>query len=295
MEQTHAVWRTARIPALFAALVLFCVVGLADMVARPILAPIDAKAEQIIDDIAIRAAATFAISRTINAALSMAEEVSVSAGFVFEGSMKPMSWLEPVNNLIEEFAGIMLAVAVAALILKILLSIGTAWGVSVILALSPAAFCLQTLGKDRPWLWRPRLARLGSSLLLLAFVLRLAFPTAIFATNLLSEEFLQHRYEAAQAELELIKSKAEDASTAASDADETDNAEKSWFSDKATAAGEMVKRAFGAVRDVFGQAFQSVVTLVTVFLFETMLLPVVLVWLLYRAALTLTGPSLRDG
>ena len=85
MEQTHAVWRTARIPALFAALVLFCVVGLADMVARPILAPIDAKAEQIIDDIAIRAAATFAISRTINAALSMAERGGVSAASSSKG------------------------------------------------------------------------------------------------------------------------------------------------------------------------------------------------------------------
>ena len=43
---------------------------------------------------------------------------------------------------------------------------------------------------------------------------------------------------------------------AASDADETDNAEKSWFSDKATAR-EMVKRAFGAFGTYSGRHFRA--------------------------------------
>jgi len=286
-------WQRWRKPIVLGAFALLCLTGVIDSVLRPLSAHFDRGAEEVVDDIAARAAVAFAISRSINAALSFAEEVTISAGVLIEGSVNPAKVLEPVNNLIEQFADIMLAVAIAALMLKILLGVGAAWGVSVFLAAALVVFCLEGLARNRPRLWKPRMERLGFALLLLAFLLRLALPAALFATHAVSEHFLADRYAEAEDSLRSIQSKAEAASSAVREADEVtaEDGGGSWFAGKAASAVDLVRKAFGAVSDVFGGAFESVVAIATVFLFETMLLPVALVLLIYRAFLTLARPA----
>ena len=283
-------WPRRGAPLVLAGLVLLCVSGGLELIASPLAGPLDRRAEEVVDGIAARAAITFAIARSINAALSFAQEISVSFGLVIEGSVNPAKALEPIDDLIEQFAGIMLAVAVAALVLKVLLGIGAAWGVSVVLAAALAVLCLETASRHRRLPWTPRLGRLGISLLLVAFVLRLALPSALVATDAISNHFLAEPYAEAEADLRMIESKAEAASDAVRAGSASDE-EDGWFSRNAAAASAMIKGAFGAVADAFGNAFGNVVTLVTVFLFETVLLPAGLVWLFYRGFLTMVRPQ----
>ena len=60
--------------ALLAVLSLLHVV---EFVARPLLAPVDSRAEAVVSGIATRAAAAFAISKTIERGASFAEDVTI--------------------------------------------------------------------------------------------------------------------------------------------------------------------------------------------------------------------------
>lgn len=277
-----------RVPIVLAVLAVLCLVGAVDRVTRPLTGPFDAHAEEIVDGIAKRAAIAFGISRSINALISVTEGVTVSAGWFVEGSVAPGKALEPVNSLIGQFADFMLAVAVAAFILKLLLTLGSTWGISVVLAAALAFFVLESLSRGRKLLWKPRLERIGFALLLLAFILRIALPLAVFATDAISRQFLAAPYAEAENNLRLIQTKAQAASGVAEDAEDDG---QGWIARNAALAKSIAAGTFAAISDSFHDAFNSVATMVTVFVFETMLLPVVLVWLLYRGFLTIARPT----
>jgi hypothetical protein len=135
-----------KLPALLALLAALSLLHVADRVARPLLAPVDDRAEVVVSGIATRAAAAFAVSKTINAALSFAEEVTISGSVVVvEGSVQPAALLKPVNNLVDQFARVMLAVAASALAIELLLHIGAGYGTWILLALPLLLFAAARL------------------------------------------------------------------------------------------------------------------------------------------------------
>lgn len=243
-----------------------------DRLATPLLAPLDSRAEAIAQGIAVRAGAAFAVSKTINAALSFAEEVTLSGSAVFvEASAQPGAILKPVNNLVDQFARIMLVVAAAALLMELLLHIGAGYGTSLALAL-PLLF-LAALLLVRGTRWAPRLRRLAWATAVLAVVVRLALPLALLATGAVSDRFLAGRYAEANAGLGALEAQ----SAAAADAAEAAE-EESWT----RSVTEGVAHAFSLVGETFSGVFHDVVTMVTVFFLETALLPLLLVLALWR-------------
>lgn len=254
-----------------------------DTLAGPALAPLDTRAEAVAEGIAVRAGAAFAVSKTINAALSFAEEVTITgSAFVVEGSMQPAAVLRPVNNLVDQFARIMLVVAASALLIEILLHIGAGYGTWILLAIPLALFAVGILRPDAAW--GQRVLRVARDAAVLAVVLRLALPVALMLTGAVSDRFLADRYDDASAGLEVLQETSDAAAGAAEEANAT-----GWTGQ----VREAVTQALSLVSESFGNTFHNVVTLVTVFLMETVLLPLAIVFLLYRGLYLLFGRHSR--
>ncbi len=148
-----------------------------------------------------RALATFAISRALNGVISVAQgtELAIEPGGVGV-VMTPGQILDPVNDLIERFSGVML-VAASSLGLQIVLLEITSWMVVTALLLATLAVWLAAIWSDRlrdnvyvRWTLRVAVA--------LAFV-RFAVPVVILSTNFVFATFLADKHDLAAAELQL--------------------------------------------------------------------------------------------
>src|SRR5690606_11320157 len=161
---------------------------------------IDAGALAEIEDLRNRAAAAFAIGKTINAAISVAKEITVSGGLGLAGmAVSPGQVLDPIDDLIEQFATAMLLVAMAAQPVDVLLPIGIAWGLGRVLAAAACVLAGAIRLRQTGLAGAARgLLRFGRVLLALAVLLRFGIPLASLATDLVAAEFLDSRFAAAQ-------------------------------------------------------------------------------------------------
>jgi hypothetical protein len=261
--------------------------GAGEVILAPLgLDALDRTARETVRGVMVRAGAAFAISKTINAALSIAQEITLSASVFVGASVNPARFLEPVNNLVDQFALVMLLAAAAAAAIEILLALGTAVGARLILPLALVLLALsQLLPAPRPA--AARLARLGASAMLLALVVRLVLPLALAMTGALSDRFLEERYTRATAGIEQVERRAEDAAGQAAADPSLFQQSREWT--------ESIWRTTSLIGESFDSLFEDVVTLVTVFLLETVLLPLAILWLGYRALLVLIAPAAGTG
>ncbi len=155
-----------------------------------------------------RALATFAISRALNGVISVAQgtELAIEPGGVGV-IMTPGQILDPVNDLIERFSGVML-VAASSLGLQVVLLEITSWIVITALLLVTLIVWLAAVWSDRlranvyvRWVLRAAIA--------LTFV-RFAVPVVILATNFLFATFLADKHDLAAAELQLSATEIEE-------------------------------------------------------------------------------------
>ena len=160
------------------------------------------------EDALKRALATFAISRALNGVISVAQgtELALEPGGVGV-VMTPGQILDPVNDLVERFSGVML-VAASSLGLQVVLLEITSWIVITALLLIALAVWLAAIWSDRLRNsvyvgWTLRVA------VVLAFV-RFAVPVVIMATNFLFATFLADRHDLAAGELQLSATEIEE-------------------------------------------------------------------------------------
>jgi hypothetical protein len=253
---------------------------------------LDRSAQSTVREVTLRAGAAFAISKTINAALSFAQEISISANvLVAGGSFHPARFLEPVNNLVDQFAFVMLVVAASAAALEVLLAVGAGVGGAVLL---PAGLLVLAAGlflRSRGYRASDRLARLGGLVLLIALVVRLALPVALALTGAISDRYLHERYATASSNLQIVEGRAEAAASEARRLEEA--ADDPGFLERQRENAAAVRRALALVGENFDSLFDDVVTLVTVFLLETLVLPLLLAWATYRG-LRLLGEAIAS-
>jgi hypothetical protein len=152
------------------------------------------------EDALKRALATFAVARTLNGVISVAQgtEVAVEPGGVGV-VMTPGQILDPVNDLVERFSSVML-VAASSLGLQIVLLEILSWAVLTALLVAALAVWLATLwsGRLRAQGWTAVVIRLS---LILTFV-RFAIPVIIICTNFIFSTFLLGKHEASAAQLQ---------------------------------------------------------------------------------------------
>jgi hypothetical protein len=273
----HSRWRWAA-SALLAGVLLL---GLSQVLDRRASTPLDAAFQ--------RALITFAVVRGINAVVSVVQgtEIAIEPGGVGV-VLTPGEVFDPINDLIERFSWIMLASSTSLGAQKVLVEVGQAALLQVLMvaALGVLAWLL--------WRERPGSARLRAMLLRLALLvlyLRFAVPLTVLLSDAIYEGFLADRYGASQLVLETTREQVE----ALSEADEVPPVRADpglldrlgqWY-DRAASKLDVQAR-IALYKDRLARASEHIIDMIVVFMLQTVVLPLLFLWLGLALLRTLT-------
>ncbi|HEX4944996.1 MAG TPA: hypothetical protein VFV55_11625 [Usitatibacteraceae bacterium] len=265
---------------------LLLLLGLAVVLGGAWLAPLDSNASQHAQAGLKRALASFATARALNAVISVVQGTEVAVqpagvGIVFT----PGQVLDPVNDLVEQFSALMLAASVAFGLQIALIKFGGYWAVS--LALS--AFALAWVAANwRRWSAPGWLTRMLVGMLLVRF----AVPLVVLGSEAGFRLFLENDYAAGQSSIELSTSRFASLSPPAPAPKADDSLPerfRQWWSQNAD-----VGKRIDELKEVAGRAVEHIVKLIVVFLLQTLVVPLLLFWVLFRIGRALAGIPARS-
>jgi hypothetical protein len=255
---------------------------------------IDNYAESYTEQGLNRTLVTFAVSRSLNGVISVAQgtEVAVSpAGIGL--NFAPGQILDPINDLIERFSWVVLAsgtsLGIQRLLLEITSSTGISWLLSILLLVTLITLWLPKALKDE---YARSISILGKGVLLIVF-LRFSIPLIAIVNEALYLNFSEQRYEQAQLSLNssaITLQNINDGSSASSIPNENSGSEDTGFigtveawldrSDKSFDFEEQVE----ALKSEADNISQQVINMIVVFVMQTFILPLFFLWLLVRVA-----------
>jgi len=245
-----------------------------------------------------RALITFASARLLNAVISTVQQTTISLQPLGMGvTLSPAQVLDPINDLVEQFGALMLIVSVAFGIQKVLIGLGGLSLVSVGLTLALIAWLVLLWRNTKPprWLDRTVLALL---------LVRFAVPLAALGSEAAYVYAMEREYQENQKAIQFIS---DDIRTTSTELPAwNDSPEKSGsFWDRLKSgidklSVETLKHEMEKVRQNVRDYLERlkakgenlvrhVITLTALFVVQTMLLPLVFLWLtlrLFRAALS---------
>jgi predicted membrane channel-forming protein YqfA (hemolysin III family) len=260
-------------------------------VAGALTGHIDRASENQAEDALKNALVTFAVARTLNGVISAAQgtEVALEPGGV--GVVLSVGEvLDPINDLIERFSAVMLIAASSLGLQMLLLNITSWWGVSGFLFAAAAGFLVV--------IWAPRSTAAqyaGPAFRLLLFLLfvRFAVPVLIVGTTLISDAFLAPEQEAATAILRDTTADIE----RINDEAQAVSADDQSFMDR---LGEMIDESLESMRvgdrlqelkESASNAAEHIVSLIAIFVLQTILLPLLFLWLFIASLKGIAGRS----
>jgi hypothetical protein len=231
-----------------------------------------------------KALATYAVARMLNAAISAVQgtELAVSpAGMGLRLSVGEV--LDPINDLIERFSWIMLLSTVSLGIQSVLMEIGAWIGFRVLVS---AAMLLLLLG-----LWIPRtggagMGSLAVRLLAVAVVVRFCIPVVGVTSGALYDTFLAERYTRSTESLEVIRGKVRmpivrPGGEEGRDGGLLDELRRKY---EGTREALNVQARLEALRDTVEEGIDHITSLMIVFLLQTIVLPLMVLWGLVKLA-----------
>ena len=261
------------------------VLCLALAVACAWLAPMDAPATAQVDAGLKRALISFATARALHGVLSVVQGTQFSAQPLGVGvTLTPGQLLAPVNDLVRHFSDLMLAASVAFGVQKAVIAIGSYWPISAVLTVVALAWGWVYFRQQRvqPWL---------SKVLVVLLMARFAIPVVIIGTDAIWQKFLAADYVATQIAIDSASSQAQRLDPPA-----VTGTESTSFLDKARqwmSGVTEVKARFEDIKLAAERVTEQVIRLMVIFLLQTLILPVLLLWGLYAFVKGLIGISSR--
>lgn len=241
------------------------------------LGPLETTANRQIDAGLKRALVSFAVARTLNAIISVAQGTEISLQPLGVGvNLTIGQVLDPVNDVIEQFSSLMLVASVAFGIQKVLVGIGAHWAIS--LALTAVAACWALLFHRRK-----RAPRWLAQALVVLLMLRFAIPVATIGSDVVFQQFLAGDYAASQQALDRTAVQVDKENPAAAAAAERQGLLekiKGWAGSQGTAW----KERFEGLKQAAEQATEHVIRLMVIFILQTLVIPLALLWALYALA-----------
>ncbi len=241
---------------------------------------VDSEGRAYTDAALKRAVVTFAIARTLNGVISVAQETE----FAFEPAgigvtVMPGELLDPINDLIERFSWVMLASTASIGIQGVLLRMSEWWGVSLLLVVA-AGFLFYVLWDPETPPWSRRVAYHA---LLVALFLRFAVPVLLIATSLVSDTFLREQAEQAAAALQQSSQEIrEELPQTETEVKERTIGEKlSALVTKPMDAIDLRQR-IERVQERVSRIVHNIIDLIVAFTLETIVIPLVFLWLLIK-------------
>jgi hypothetical protein len=241
---------------------------------------VDESAGSVADKAFKRALVTFALARTLNGVISLAQgtELALEPGGVGV-NLGVGEILDPVNDLVEQFSSVMLIAASSLGLQTVLLRITTWWGFTALLTVAGIAVLLV--------LWWPkplqnRWLNLATRILMVTLVLRFIVPALVIGTNIVASQFLEPEQQVSTAALEATSAEIEALSddSSATPAGERSIVQRFGDSIRGTLQSMDIEGRLEQLKSSAGSASEHIVNLIVLFLLQTILLPIAFVWLM---------------
>ena len=254
----------------------------------------DSVSDDYADQAFKRGLVTFAIARALNGVISVAQgtEVAVEPGGVGV-NFTVGQILDPINDLVEQFSSVMLVAASSLGLQKILLGMTAWWGTTALFVLAAVWLAVAT------W-WPGGASAATRSLAVRVFAaaafLRFALPVLIVGTHVVFSAFLESEHDAAAAVLEATSTEIEELNR-----DETASAETPADASFFDRLGEMfdtsmqqldVSGRIERLKETASTASEQIVTLIVIFVLQTILLPLAFLWLFIEGLKRVTGRAM---
>jgi predicted membrane channel-forming protein YqfA (hemolysin III family) len=272
---------------------LFWTAVIALALAGAITGHVDKASEEQAENALKNALVTFAVARTLNGVISAAQgtEVALEPGGV--GVILSVGEvLDPINDLIERFSTVMLIASSSLGLQALLLNITSWWGVTAMLFAAAVAFLVV--------IWAPRslaatYAGPAVRILLIMLFVRFAVPVLIVGTTVISDAFLAPEQEAATAilrdttaEIEQINEEAQPAS-----ADEQSLMDRLGEMIDDSLESMQVGDRLKELKESASNAAEHIVSLIAIFVLQTILLPLLFLWLFIEGLKGIASRSTR--
>lgn len=228
--------------------------------------PITEVASSSVDDGLKRSLVSFASARALNGVISVLQGTEVAVQPVGIGvSLSIGEILDPINDLVESLSSVMLMASVAFGIQKLLLTIGSNWMVSAFVT-----------GVALLWSWlfvRGRVPRGLTGLLVVLLFARFVMPVTLIGSASVFEHFSAEDYQQSQAVLDTT----------------SDSLKGFALTDLVKDPAGSVKAKYEALKTAAEAAAERMIHLIVVFLMQTVMVPLLLLWALYRLTAGLLG------
>lgn len=243
--------------------------------------PLQDAANGQVDEGLKRALMSFASARTLNAVISVIQGTEFSFQPIGVGVTLTLGQiLDPVNDLIEQFAGLMLVASVAFGIQKALLAVGAHWAISAIVSGVAAVWgVLQYIQKAPAWLSRA---------LIVLVMIRFAIPVVTVGSDWVFHQFLAKEYQEQQAALDMTSQEISKQAPKIPTGAPGPAQDKGWLEQLKERAVKLLPGSntdFEAIKKSAAVLPERVIKLIVIFLLQTMIIPIILLWGLYRIAL----------
>ena len=191
-----------------------------------------------------------------------------------------------MNDLVKHFSDLMLAASVAFGVQKAVIAIGSYWPISAVLTVVALAWGWVYFRQQRvrPWL---------SKVLVVLLMTRFAIPVVVIGTDTIWQKFLAADYVSTQTAIDSASGQTQRLGPPA-----VAGTESTGFLDKARqwmSGVTDVKARFEDIKLTAERVTEQIIRLMVIFLLQTLILPVLLLWGLYAFARGLIGISSRLG
>ncbi len=246
---------------------------------------LDTPSRDVADAALARSLVTFAIARTLDSAISVAQgtEVAVEPGGVGV-NFAPGQALDPINDLVERFSAAMLVATSSLALQGVLLDMARWWAANLALVL---AATLALVAIWRPSWLGPVGTRAAVRALSLVVFVRFAVPVFVLGSNLVFQTFLAADQQAASdaltvagTQVEALAEASEGAEAPAGDQSFTERLE--GFIDDSLQALDARERMRRLAESVSG-AVEHMIHLIVIFALQSIILPLVFLWLFAEA------------
>ena len=240
---------------------------------------LDAPSSKVVDESLQRAFVSFATARALNAAISVGQGTEVAIQPMGVGvTLAPGQLLDPINDLVENFSSLMMAACISLGAQKILINIGGHWVVSFLLTFTATSWAWLYYKKQNIISWLSRI-------LVILLMIRFAIPLVTIGTDMLTQKYLIAEYNQNQKVIDSAPKKVSEYKQLATRAPQTGLAgirnSINIYLSKARDAVD-IESQYKRLQVAAEQWAKHIINLIVIFLLQTLIIPVLLIWILYE-------------
>ena len=243
---------------------------------------LDTKSSEQLDSALTRSLTTFAVARALNGLVSVVQgtEVNVTPAGV-GATFAPGQVLDPVNDMVERFSWVMLMSSVSIGVQEVMLHLGKTTLFKLLFAMMTLLFLLQLWVAKVKMPWR---IETSFKVVVVLAVLRFSVPLLVMMNEAVYAYVLEPKYEHAFKEVSTtsaeVKVMIEEVQTKQRSMEKESSFMDSFnLSKKYENYKIELKRSVERFIEKFDEAMESMVRLITVFIINTVIIPLVALWL----------------